>query len=222
MSDNVSFWVKLRRWFQPYYNPKPKVESKSTGKVRKKKTIPKSMTKKNVKRDLAMVQANKKLVIPVITYPNKLENAMTFKQKPSLNKIWYYHDENRHQIFCHLDTGSGFVHKGRDDSARKKLKPLLYPRQDAPFDRTHVLPIGYHGSENDNRLVVGWDSSQNRNELNYFEQKAKKIKEPIYWLTDIRKTPTGATWTYRIYSVNTGHVLQEITLEMNTRFQWVK
>src|SRR5699024_12125259 len=76
---------------------------------------------------------------------------------------------------AHLAPGSGYTFRERDVAARGLLKPLIYPRdQGKPFDRTHLLPIGYHGSENDERLLVGWDSDANRGPFRSEERRVGK------------------------------------------------
>lgn len=207
------FFIKINKWFRPYWNPKPeKLKSKN------KKVVKKVEKPDNVKRAIVM---NKELIMPVLPYPNELDKAIFFKKKPSPNKIWYFHNLQKHQIFAYLPKGSGYLYdKGRSDSERRKLKPLIYPLENGRFDRTHILPIGYHGSEKDPRLVIGWDSDQNRNELNKFEQRNKARNEDIYWFTSIERMPFGAKWTYKVYSVNTLELLDSLSVSMHCKFKW--
>lgn len=206
------FFICVNKWFRPYWNPKPPKPKNN------KKVVKKVNKSDDVKRAIIM---NKELIMPVLPYPKPLDKAINFKKKPSPNKIWYFHDSNKHQIFAYLPKGSGYLNdKGRSDSERRKLKPLIYPLDNGRFDRTHILPIGYHGSENDKRLVIGWDSEQNRNELNKFEQRNKARKEDIYWLTSIERTDFGARWIYKVYSVNTLELLDSLSITMICKFKW--
>lgn len=213
MINIKSFLIKANKWLRPYWNPKP-----TPPKAKEKKVVRKVEKSDDVKR---VIIQNRELLMPVLPYPKPLDNAIFFKKKPSPFKIWYYHDGKKHQIFAYLPAGSAFMNdKKRSSKDRKKLKPLIYPLDCGRFDRTHILPIGYHSSENDPRLVIGWDSDQNRNELNKFEQRNKARKEDIYWLTSIEKTDFGARWTYKIYSVKTSNLIDSLSLTMKGKFKW--
>lgn len=167
--------------------------------------------------------ADEKLLMAVLNYPKSLDNAIKLKTKPKKNRIWVYHDKDRHQLFAHLDVRSGFKCKTRNDELRRNMIPWIKPKVKKKYDRTHVLPIGYHGSDGDPRLIIGWDSEHNQNELKNFEFRNKKRDEPIYWFTDIRKDKYGATWSYKIYSVKTKKLIDSLTLRMDkTQFMWRK
>ena len=167
--------------------------------------------------------ANEKMIMPVYNIEYQLDDIINHDIKPKLNQIWVYHDENYHQMFAHLGKGTGNVCKTRNDELRRNMTPWIRPRIKKKFDRTHVLPIGYHGSDGDPRLIIGWDSNHNQNELKNFEFKQKKRNENIFWLTDVRKTKYGAIWNYKIYSTTTNKLLDSLTLRMDkTQFMWRK
>ena len=167
--------------------------------------------------------AEEKMIMPVYNIEYQLDDIINHDIKPKLNQIWVYHDENHHQMFAHLGKGTGNVCKTRNDELRRNMTPWIRPRIKKKFDRTHVLPIGYHGSDGDPRLIIGWDSNHNQNELKNFEFKQKKRNENIFWLTDVRKTKYGAIWNYKIYSTSTNKLLDSLTLRMDkTQFMWRK
>lgn len=155
--------------------------------------------------------------LKIIEVKKPLDKAYLLKYKPKNDEAWYYHDKDRHQIFARFEPKSGYRHKDRDSAARRKLTALIYPKNVGIFDRTHIIPFGYHGSENDARLVIGWDSKQNRTPLNNFEQEIKALDEPIYWFTDIRRTPYGAIWRYAIFSAADGRLIKKIVLTYGDR-----
>ena len=167
--------------------------------------------------------ANEKMIMPIFNVDYQLDDAINLKDKPKINQIWFYHDENRHQVFAHLGKGTGNVCKTRNDELRRNMTPWIRPRIKKKFDRTHLIPIGYHGSDGDQRLIIGWDSNHNQNELKNFEFKQKKRNENVYWLTDVQKTKYGAVWNYKIYSAKTNKLLDSLTLRMDkTQFMWRK
>lgn len=125
--------------------------------------------------------------------------------------LLYLHTKNRHQLAGMFESNSFFRYQHRDDQARKRLKPLLYPKGNKPFDRTHVIPIGYHGSENDARIVVGWNGEQNRNAIKDFESEVRKFNtaSTIIWFADIRKEDNGlAVWDAYIYDRNGNELIK--------------
>lgn len=217
-----------------------KDEDKDVSKNKKTQTSHQQKSKEKVKNkrhsefDIPVMQtlnnktpfislADEKLLMAVLNYPKSLDNAIKLKTKPKKNRIWVYHDKDRHQLFAHLDVRSGFKCKTRNDELRRNMIPWIKPKIKKKFDRTHVLPIGYHGSDGDPRLIIGWDSEHNQNELKNFEFRNKKRDEPIYWFTDIRKDKYGATWSYKIYSVKNKKLIDSLTLRMDkTQFMWRK
>lgn len=209
-------------------------ENKKTQTSHQQKSKEKVKNKRHSEFDIPVMQtlnnktpfislADEKLLMAVLNYPKSLDNAIKLKTKPKKNRIWVYHDKDRHQLFAHLDVKSGFKCKTRNDELRRNMIPWIKPKVKKKYDRTHVLPIGYHGSDGDPRLIIGWDSEHNQNELKNFEFRNKKRDEPIYWFTDIRKDKYGATWSYKIYSVKTKKLIDSLTLRMDkTQFMWRK
>ena len=231
--------VRIIKWCAPYWNPKPDIKKiEKQRQAEADKAVPKADRKKAraeaAKRKKRLAKAKKLkelerqsneaynshgpdgdlLLMRVLNYPKPLSNAPKFKRIPKLNTIWYYHDRTHHQTWAHVAPRSGYRATRRDNAARHRGRPIIYPRQGKPFDRTHVLPIGYHGSENDPRLVIGWDSNQNRHELNEFEQRQKKRPNELLWLTDVRRTKYGAAWRYLVYDAKTRDLLDQTVVKM--------
>lgn len=216
------------------YKEKDVSQNKKTQTSHQQKSKEKVKNKRHSEFDIPVMQtlnnktpfislADEKLLMAVLNYPKSLDNAIKLKTKPKKNRIWVYHDKDRHQLFAHLDVRSGFKCKTRNDELRLNMIPWIKPKVKKKYDRTHVLPIGYHGSDGDPRLIIGWDSEHNQNELKNFEFRNKKRDEPIYWFTDIRKDKYGATWSYKIYSVKTKKLIDSLTLRMDkTQFMWRK
>lgn len=140
---------------------------------------------------------------------------------PPAGHVWHYHDSTTHELLSHLLPERGFDFKGRNDQARKRLKAGIYPiNNNKPYDRTHLIPFGYHGVEADPKLLVGWDSVQNQGPMNKFEQRQKKRKKPILWLARITKTPDGAALTYQVFDVKNHELIDEETYIMKSEFMW--
>lgn len=171
----------------------------------------------------ALSLTHEKMTMDVLSSPKELDKPMKMQVKPKINTVWTYHDEKRHQLLAHVPANGGFVNKDRDNERRAQLKAWVRPRNNKEYDRTHMLPFGYHGSENDPRLVVGWKKEHNSNELRLFENKIKSLGKAVYWHTDIRKLANGAAWRYTIYDAKTEEKIDQLTLKMdNTLFHWEK
>ena len=92
----------------------------------------------------------------------------------------------------------------------------------------HLLPVGYHGSEGDERLGVKWwgeDNSYDNNgngKMSDFEEIQQKRTEGFYWLTRLEKidgdssglfgTISGVRWIYEIYN-KSGELIDNLAIE---------
>lgn len=189
----MSLYVKIRQWIQPYWRPIEKKKKENVKDKVKSKRIVKNKSKKI--DDIINVE--------IIDLNVSVDRVLKSKHRPKIDEIWYHHSKDSHQVIGHFAPKSGFRFMVRDDKARKAFKPLIYPiGGKKAFDRTHLIPFGYHGLEGHNALVIGWDASQNRNQLAEFEKKAKSLNQPIYWVTDVRMTSTGMTWHYKILAID--------------------
>lgn len=160
-----------------------------------------------------------------ISAPMDTESACQRMKDSGSHIAYYYHDKDFHQLAVRFEPDSGWRYypDERDHAARKKLKPLLFPRSIGPFDRTHVIPVGFHGSENDNRLLVGFNSDINRNALQAFENKVKKYntKNTVMWFVDIQRQPDGsAKWHAHVWDDKQQEVISQ-TFHDKDKFIWL-
>ena len=142
---------------------------------------------------------------------------------PAPQQAWFHHDRSVHELFSHLIPGAAKMYSGRRLSSRNRLHPVIKPtyKDQTPYDRTHLLPFGYHGVESDPRLLIGWDRQMNQGPMRLFEERQKKRRKPIYWLARITRTPFGAIWYYGVWDAATMELLDEATWEMkDTVFDW--
>ena len=83
MTDNndpqESLYVRIRQWFQPYYQPTPSAASKVSKRKVPSAPAPEPATpaRKSTAPELR-----------VFDYPNPLDNAIQFNKKPSANRVW--------------------------------------------------------------------------------------------------------------------------------------
>lgn len=166
--------------------------------------------------------------LPIITRETHFMNLASLESLPSSSEMWYFHNKQVRMTLAKVEVGMAERFDGKNNGGksvrpnekRNGLKPDIYPtywfenrnQKDMPsnsglpknlwVDRTHLLPVGLHGQEDDHRLLVMWSSSQNRKEMRNFEQKVKKLKHPVYWMTMIRREEFGVSWHYRVFDTD--------------------
>ena len=216
---------KLIRVFNPYYDwwekDAPAELSKETSKATKAKKAEKVVNAGNDFNADMLISLNKN-PMELITRSNPFHAIKKLQVLPQEEEIWYYHSKVWHMVLAKLEPKQGyrFESKHRSNTKRKGLKPYIYPIQKQPYDRTHLIPFGYHGNEDDSRLLVGWNSKQNQQDLNHFELKQKKRPYAIYWLCAIKRLENGAQWNYRIFKADTMEQVDKLTIEYHKPFHW--
>lgn len=185
---------------------------------------PTVVTKKPKQEDLDHISTGA-LGVEIVELQESMDtDDALFRMKFSDSHIaYYFHDTSHHQIAIRFEQGSRWRFYERDDVKRKQLKPLLYPKSNKPFDRTHVIPIGYHGSENDNRLLVGFNSEINRIDLNNFETLVGIMNDSqdILWFVDIERQDDGsAIWKAYVWDEH-GEILTQDTFHDTDEFVWL-
>lgn len=215
MEEKKSLYVRIRQYFQPYWHPTPEVlKRKKTKKVENQ-----AKTKDN--------ESNvNKFRLVIKRMDRSLEKAFFATTKPKQGEIWYYHSSQKHQVFTYFEPGDRkrFSHDLRSNKARQKLKAKIYPKNEQ-FDRTHLFPFGYIGTENNPILVIGWRSQHNRVDLMEFENRISDKDYAIYWLTSIEKTKYGAKWSAVVRRADNNELVDhlELTIGTNTKpveFYW--
>ena len=202
-TSNLNLYQKIRKWIQPYWNPKPK---------KKKKPRTKSFSTRGKETDLIFVESKRPLT-----------RAFEFEKQPKFDECWTYHNSHLHQIWCHLAPGTGFRYTSEQRSNEERrltnlcIRPVLKVK--GAVHRTHMLPFGYHGLENDERLVIGGSGEANIGPFKEFEQKIKKLKEPIYWMCSVERMKYGARWRYIIFNEQM-KMIDSLEHIMKTEFVW--
>ena len=199
----LNLYQRIRKWIQPYWNPKPK---------KKKKPRDKSFSTRGKETELIFVESKRPLT-----------RAFEFEKQPKIDECWTYHNSHLHQIWCHLapETGFRYTSDQRSNEERRLTNLCIRPvlKVKGSIHRTHMLPFGYHGLENDERLVIGWSGEANVGPFNEFEQKIKKLKEPIYWMCSVERMKYGARWRYIIFNEQM-KMIDSLEHIMKTEFVW--
>lgn len=107
----------------------------------------------------------------------------------------------------------------RDSQARSLLKPWIKPVDAGkPFDKTHLIPFGYHGLEDDPAIIVGWDSDQNRGQIAQFETQVSKLnaKQDLIYHVSVTPTKYGGKWLTTIHN-RSGEVVKRFETQYGTK-----
>ena len=98
-------YVSVRRWFQPYWNPRPKI---TKVKQRKKQESRHNTVEQSVK---------------ILRSKHRLERLWNSGKAPSVGKYWFYHDVAHHEVGAYLPKDTAFTFTERNDEERSELKP---------------------------------------------------------------------------------------------------
>ncbi|WP_394524211.1 hypothetical protein ACF0HT_13530 (plasmid) [Staphylococcus xylosus] len=220
----------IDKWIRPYaYIHEGKIE-KATVKSKPKKVNNKGKKKRPVltpeeekaKKEFLKTGA---IGVDLVTINGVMtENKALERLSNSASSVAYYcHESGHHQIAVKFDKGSAWKYHERNEGKRKKLKPIIEHQKRGLGDKTHLIPIGFHGSENDERLLVRFDSKINRGKLKKSEEYVSKINidEPILWFVDIvKQDDKTAIWYMTVWRENGDIILQKSFHDKN-KFIWV-
>lgn len=220
----------IDRWLRPYryhFEDESLKEQKEQQK-RKKKPI-----KNKLKRTLSSEQqkqtkdflARGEIGVKLTTMNDVLEKnkVLQLLQRSGYNLGYFYHDKNYHQLAIKFDANSSWKYKERNGAKIKKLKPLVYHKDIRTQDRTHMVPIGYHGSEDDARLLVGFSSKINKGELKKFENYIANIndREAVLWFINIeRQKDNTVIWKATVWDKD-NNIIDEKQFHDKSQFVWL-
>ncbi|HHX0046044.1 hypothetical protein L6D11_13920 [Staphylococcus aureus] len=215
----------VHKWIEPYKYDN-EIKNAKTPKVKKEKKKPvkiRKLTKQDKKATELDAVNRGELGVQIITLNSQMDYTTAFKriEQSDSHIAYYYHSKNRHQIAVKFEQQSGFRYYKRNDLKRKKFKPLIYPKY-VSFDKTHLIPVGFHGSESDPRLLIGWSSKLNRGSIKHHEEKVISINQDftVLWFIDIEKVDNGsAYWTSKVWFED-GELIDEKKFYDKSKFHW--
>lgn len=214
---------EIHKWIEPYkYDNEIDQEKKTVS--TKKKHIKVGKLSKIDKKPTELDAVNRgELGVKIITVKEQLDEEIAFQRmdKSGSHIAYYYHSSDRHQIAVRFEPKSGFRYYKRNGTKLKNFKPIIEPKY-ASWDKTHLIPIGFHGSESDPRLLIGWSSKLNRGAIKKHENKVVNINEEhtIYWFIDIEKTKDdSAYWTSTVW-LEDGTLAEKQKFYDKDKFYW--
>lgn len=212
----LSLFQRVDRWLNPYLYGTVAMQvidnyknpSQKTKGMTKQEVVDSDITALNIQRQLKPFTASESIVA--------LENE-------PFDNGWYFHNDRYHQLTVKYDKGSGKRYQARNGGKRQKIKKdlLLFPKVPS-YDMTHLHNVGFHGSDSDLRLLVGWNSDQNRKSMRLFEEEivALNQKKPIFWYVSIElQDDYSAKWNSVVYDLD-GVVVLEKSFHDTANFKW--
>lgn len=222
----------IDKWIRPYayvFENKQDIQIKEKNKQKQVKQYSK---KKKAKKLSVKAEKEKAAFLKTGAIGIKLVNVpKVMTRKESLERLavckpqiaYYCHEQGHHQIAVKFDKGSAKKYHERNELKRKNLIPIIEHKVKGKGDKTHIIPVGFHGSENDERLLIRFDSKINRGNLKKAEDLAAKINEeqPILWFVDVVKQEDNtAIWNMTVWS-ESYEILIEKSFHDYNKFLWV-
>ncbi|MBZ5280819.1 hypothetical protein QCE96_08195 [Staphylococcus aureus] len=220
---NVNIFKAINKWFRPYLYDNEIIEEKKQIKNTKKRVKKTKLTKSDKKPTEIDAVMRGELGVKIITMNRELNKESAFDRldKSDSHVAYYYHSSERHQLAVKFEPKSGFRYYKRNASKLKAFKPFVYPIG-KPYDKTHLIPVGFHGSESDPRLLIGWNSKLNRGDIRKLESKVININKDytVLWFVDIEMQNNGsAKWTSTVWFED-GELLDEKVFHDKDKFHW--
>lgn len=229
MNQLEKIYYKADKWLRPYryhFENEAFENAKSKGKRKKQKIKGRMNYKLNHEEEKAKKEFLKTggIGIELVTINKELNNndALNRLLRSNSQMAYYFHDEQQHQIAVKFDAGSSAKYHVRNDTKRKGLDPIIEHKKKDKGDKTHLIPIGFHGSDSDERLLVRFDSNINRIDLRKEEEYIAKInkKETIMWFVDIiKQSDDTAIWNMIVWDESCNIISQKSFHDKN-KFNW--
>ncbi|MCG7340168.1 hypothetical protein MHZ36_12800 [Staphylococcus sp. ACRSN] len=222
--ENVDRWLRPYR----YHFEDQEIREHKEQKKRKKKKL-----KRNTKRIVSLEEQKKtkeflargEIGVKLTTLNSilKKEKVLQLLQRSGYNLGYFYHDKDYHQLAIKFKANSSWRYKERNGAKIKKLKPLVYHKDTRTQDRTHMIPIGFHGSEDDARLLVGFSAKINKGELKKFENYIANVndREEILWFINIvRQKDNTAIWHATVWDKD-NNIIDDKKFHDKSQFVWL-
>lgn len=218
------------RWLRPY---RYHFEDESIREHKEQKKRKKKKLKRNTKRVISLEEqkqtkeflARGEIGVKLTTLNSilKKDKVLQLLQRSGYNLGYFYHDKDHHQLAIKFKANSSWKYKERNGAKIKKLKPLVYHKDIRTQDRTHMIPIGFHGSEDDARLLVGFSAKINKGELKKFENYIANVndREEILWFINIvRQKDNTAIWHATVWDKD-NNIIDDKKFHDKSQFVWL-
>lgn len=218
----MNIFRAINKWIAPYKYDNEVVQVKKE-RTNKKKKIKVSKITKADKKPTELDAVNRgELGIKIINLKSPINDESAFQKldNSASHIAYYYHSKDKHQIAVRFEPRSGFRYYKRNDIKRKNMKVLIEAKN-KPTDKTHLIPIGFHGSDSDPRLLIGWSRTLNRGSIKNHEERVTIANKDhtIYWFVNVEKHKGGAYWTSTVWFED-GDLFERKKFNDKDEFYW--
>ncbi|HEN9012863.1 TPA: FtsK/SpoIIIE domain-containing protein [Streptococcus agalactiae] len=166
-----------------------------------------------------------------ISIHKEIYNIIDAKVLPT-GDLAYAQNNETYELLMHVQAGSRSRFQRAGEARANTLRKLgrnksrikctndnmLDKNRNEPWAFCHLIPVGYHGSEGDERIGIRWWGSDNNNWQSEYEKRMEKLNQNYYWLIKIKKIETnnesGLGWDYYTYDEN-GELIDSMVDQMN-------
>ena len=219
----MNIFRAINKWIAPYKYDNEIEQTKKERSSKKKKVKLNKVTKEDKKPTELDAVNRGELGVKIITLNNQIDEDTAFQRldNSASHIAYYYHSNNRHQIAVRFEQQSGFRYYQRNPAKLQRFKPMIYPKNKT-YDKTHLIPLGFNGTENYPRLNIGWNRKLNRGAIKKHEQKVININKnhTIFWFVDVEKrNESEAYWTSTVWFED-GELLDRKKFVDKDKFHW--
>lgn len=229
----MNIFERIGRWLTPYkyafeeeeYHEKSKVnKNKDSKKIQKVSKNKRPSLDEASQKELSDLLSRGEIGVKIVNI-NKImtiETALERLQFSGSHNGYFIHTDTHHQLAIRFEKGSTWKYYERSNKRRSKLRPLIEYKSKGNSDKTHLIPVGFHGSENDERLLIDFDSTINRTQLRKFEEYIGDVnaREDILWFIDIqRQLDDSVVWNAIVWN-NSGNVIKQASFHDRSKFMW--
>lgn len=227
----MNIFERIGRWLTPYkyaFEDKDMVEykvpKKATVARRERLKTKRQEIDEEAKKELSDFLERGEIGIKVVDINNIMSKEDAYiRLKSSDSHIGYFiHTDNHHQLAVRFEENSAWKYYERSNKRRVKLRPLIEYTKKGSSDRTHLIPIGFHGSENDECLLIDFNSTINRQNLKKFEEYVSGVNEKseVLWFIDIvRQNDDSVIWNAVVWDED-GRIIIEDQFHDKNKFRW--
>lgn len=227
----MNIFERLGRWLTPYKYAFDEIEIKvpeeQSKKVNRKKKIKKNARPtldETAQKELSDLLNRGEIGVNIVNINEVMTNETALERLifSGSHNGYFIHTDSHHQLAIKFEKGSTWKYYERSNKRRSKLRPLIEYKEKGKSDKTHLIPVGFHGSENDERLLIDFDSTINRTELRKFEEYIGDVnaKEDVLWFIDIkRQCDESVIWDATVWDI-LGNVIKQASFHDKNQFRW--
>ncbi len=225
----MNIFERVGRWLTPY---KYAFDKEEYHQVEKSSRRAKLSSNKKQEKDMPVMKQEElsdflergEIGVSIVNIKEIMDEKSALERllHSSSHNGYFIHTEEHHQLAIRFRKGSAWNYYERSNKRRVKLKPLIEYKEKGLSDKTHLIPVGFHGSENDERLLIDFDSTLNRKHLKKFEDYIAKINEKsdvLWFINIVRQQDDTMIWNASVWNEH-GDVIKRESFHDKNKVRW--